>query len=161
MKKIIFLSALIIFLALADYAILNGPWLLASAHSTKLPSWRPSAPLPVKIGKDSKDNIRIEEFDVSQEKPGLFSKGAAIQFSCLIRNDSPSSKKIKSLVRTSKKEIAAETRALASGEALSLKGSYTPEESGVVIVACRADVDQQISESDEKDNREIAALYIR
>ncbi len=40
-------------------------------------------------------------------------------------------------------------------------GEFMPKESGVIVAACRADVDERIEEKNKKDNREVVGLYVK
>ena len=65
------------------------------------------------------------------------------------------------MIRTNEKEIkSVVTPTLKAGKTIIVEGSFVPENDGVLIVACRSDVDEKIEEKNEGDNKSIEALYI-
>lgn len=109
-------------------------------------------------------NLKIIEFKVNlHENRQLYKTGAQIDTLCIIENTSEKPiKNFISLIRTPAKEIASVfTKSLAAGQKITLKGSFTPELAGTTIFACRADVDHQIEEPDENDNREVKVIYVQ
>lgn len=108
-------------------------------------------------------NVRVKSFDIqSKSKDTVFRKGALIEVFCTIMNIGDETlENFKSVVRTPKKEIASlESKSLAPNESARFHGSWTPEETGFTPVACRADIDNQISESNENDNRALSTIYV-
>jgi len=116
------------------------------------------------IKEDKPDvNVRVTKFEVkSKEADGFFRKGKPIEVSCTYENDSEKGLKssVKFLMRTSTTEIKAVKQVIGAKKQLELNGTFTPDAVGVVIFACRADVDRQLLESDENDNREIVTVYV-
>lgn len=108
-------------------------------------------------------DITVKNFLVtSKDSGGAFRKGAPIEITCTIENSSPIAlKNFRSVIRTPRKDLASsQIKSLKSGEVLRLSNTFIPENSGIVIVACRGDSEKQIEESNENDNREIATLYV-
>ena len=106
--------------------------------------------------------LKVKNFLVKAENPdGRFKRGKSIKVTCSVENvSSKTAKNFRSVIRTPQKELTQQIRTLKPGEKFDLEGNFTPENIGVVIVACRGDREKQIEESNENDNREIATLYV-
>jgi|GEM_PF-6854185 len=108
-------------------------------------------------------NITVKNFTVKAKKTGSsFQKGTPIEISCTVENSSSGVlKNFRSVIRTPQKDLASsQIKSLKSGEILQLTNTFTPENSGALIVACRGDSEKQIEEINENDNREMVTLYI-
>lgn len=108
-------------------------------------------------------NIRIKNFTVSPTAAdGVFKKNSPIKISCSFENSSPvSAGNFRSLIRTPKGEIAnIKTKILRAKDSVTMEGSVTPETEGVLIIACRSDVYDDLGESDKNDNHEVKTVYI-
>lgn len=113
--------------------------------------------------KENKGNLVAESLTVtSKSDDGIFHTGSKIEIVCTLKNDSDAPlRNFRSLVRTPYEEItSAYTKILAAGETLALNGSFVPQNSGITVIACRGDVDKEINEADETDNRKVRTLYI-
>lgn len=109
-------------------------------------------------------NLNVKNFSIkAKSQDGLFRRGEFIEVSCTVENSSSQAvKNFRSVLRTPEKDLAQiKTNALKPGEKFNLQGSFTPENTGVLIVACRGDSEKTVEESNENDNREIAVLYIQ
>lgn len=166
MKKWFILKIFLILLAscgvliLAYYAVIQEGFTLK-----KIGILPPRARLAASEIKEDKPtvNVKVAKFEVkSKEADGFFRKGKSIEVSCTYENDSekglPSA--VKFLMRTPTAEIKAIKQVIGAKKQLELAGTFTPEMTGVVIFACRADADHQLRESDENDNREVVTVYV-
>lgn len=128
----------------------------------------------------SKVNIRVKNFSVrpslSEAKQlmhpkgativspahDFFRKGQKIEVSCTVENTSAEpAKNFQALIRIPGKDIASENiKTLKAGEEITLKGSFPLESTGLLYLACRADISGVLYEQNEHDNYEIAALYV-
>lgn len=109
-------------------------------------------------------NLNVKNFSIKAKSPdGRFRRGEPIEVSCAVENTSSQAvKNFRSVLRTPEKDLAQiKTNVLKPGEKFDLQGSFTPENSGVAIVACRGDSEKTVEESNENDNREITVLYIQ
>lgn len=121
---------------------------------------------PAAIKEDSgvnfEENLNVKDFTIiSKSSDDYFRKDSPVEVSCAIENNSNLPvENFKSLIRSNKGEISSQiTEKLEPNETITLKGVWTPETSGIVYLACRTDVDAQIPEASENDNREFAAIY--
>lgn len=107
-------------------------------------------------------NIRVKNFSISTAAKEFFRKGQNIEVSCTIENSSDEpAKNFRSLIRIPGKNIAAERfKVLKAGEEITISGTLVPENTGILYLACRADPDGVLFESNEHDNNEIAALHV-
>lgn len=122
---------------------------------------RLAAPREEKIA--SNQNIRIKNFTVSPTAAdGIFRKNSQIKISCSFENiSSVSAGNFRSLIRTPKGEIAnIKTKTLRSKESMTMEGAITPETEGVLIIACRSDVQDNLEETNENDNHEVKTVYV-
>ncbi|MBI2638894.1 hypothetical protein HYW83_04875 [Candidatus Peregrinibacteria bacterium] len=109
-------------------------------------------------------DLSVKNFSIKTKSLwGRFRRGESIEISCSIENASEKTvKNFHSVIRTPQKELAQmQTKTLKPGEKLNLQGSFIPENSGAVIVACRGDSEKTVVEANENNNREIAVLYIQ
>lgn len=109
-------------------------------------------------------DLSVKNFLVKTKSPdGRFRRGESIEVACSVENTSMKVvKNFRSVLRTPEKDLAQiQTKTLKPGEKFNLHGSFTPENSGVAIVACRGDSEKTADESNENDNREVAVLYVQ
>lgn len=109
-------------------------------------------------------NLQAKDFSVkSTSEDGVFRKSKPINVSCKIENNSDkNARNFKALIRTPKVEIKSKYfDVLKPQKQILLEGSFTPENTGVTLVACRADSGFELKEANENDNREIVAVYVR
>lgn len=109
-----------------------------------------------------KVNIRVKNFEVKSASDGFFRKGQKVEVACVIENSSDEqAKNFQALIRIPGKDVASQyMNALKAGGEIVLKGSFVLENSGLLYLACRADIGAALSESNENDNHEIAALHV-
>lgn len=108
-------------------------------------------------------NIKMISFTLHSKDPnGYFRSGSPLSFKCVLKNEGKKeSVNFRSLIRTPKGEITSvKTKLLKPGEKITLEGTYTGTEPGILIAACRGDIDAAVVETNENDNREIAVSYL-
>ncbi|MEK9132505.1 MAG: CARDB domain-containing protein [Patescibacteria group bacterium] len=116
------------------------------------------------IKKDTPNvNLKVKKLEVSsKEADGFFRMGKPINVECSIENNSEKTAyEFVSLARTPRIEINSKyLKELGPNKEITLSGSFTPETTGTILIACRADSSFKIAESNENDNREIFAVYV-
>lgn len=116
------------------------------------------------IKKDTPDvNLKIKKLNVSsKETDGFFRIGKPISIECSIENNSMETVYgFNAVVRTPGINIDSEyIKALGPNKEIMLEGNFTPETTGTILIACRADSNFEIAEANENDNREIFAVYV-
>lgn len=108
-------------------------------------------------------NLKVKKLEVSsKEADGFFRMGKTINVECSIENNSKETAyEFNSLVRTPHEEIDSKyLKALGPNKEITLDGSFTPQTTGTILIACRADSGFEIAEANENDNREIFAVYV-
>ena len=111
----------------------------------------------------SNRNIAALKMGVSSKsKDGYFHVGSEAEVACDLENNGGEKMgPFHSLIRTPIGEItAASVKTLSPGEKKSLQGTLKLSQQGMLIIACRADSNEQVAESDESDNREVAVIYV-
>ena len=110
------------------------------------------------------ENITVTSlsFDVKTTEK-IFKKGKEIGVTCIVKNTSNKTVGgFTSIIRTPTKTLKESiTKNLAPGEEIKLSGNLQPEQSGVVPLACRADLHNVVQERTDQDNKEIALLYVQ
>lgn len=109
------------------------------------------------------ENLAIKDFEIkSKSDDGRFRVKTPIEIKCTIENTSAAAlKNFRSVIRTPLAEIASvKTAVLKPAQKFTLQGTLLAENTGVLIVACRADIEKKIDEENENDNREVVVLYI-
>lgn len=104
---------------------------------------------------EEKPNLRAETLTIeSTSTPQLFHVDEKLIVTCGISGAS-TGRSYKVVLKTDKEEIMRKTIGKAENDqdALLITGTYTPKESGLHPVACRVDFENEIEESDERDNR--------
>lgn len=108
-------------------------------------------------------NISTTELTItSKSQNSFFKKGEEIAVKCVIKNTSnQNAENVLSLIRTHEKEIvSARTEKLQPDEQITLENFLIPEKTGMVYLACRSDIDNQIEEAEENDNSRIGAIFV-
>lgn len=110
----------------------------------------------------NKPNLVATKISIRPGDDGFFRVGNEIKVECTVQNNSHKNPgKFHFLIRTPYGKIVSEiVRGLSPENEYKINGVVTPEKSGVLIVACRSDVDNEIDESNEMDNREVETLYV-
>lgn len=160
------LAVLIAITVVADFVILQGGFKAVKADAAELARLRPAydgEDWTVSRLVQPDKNIKVEKFSVVPKNSSIFVKNSPIEISCEIKNQSKIAiENMNSVIRTSNGGFSiANTKTLAPDESVTIKGEFMPKESGVIVAACRADIDEQIEEENENDNREVVALYVK
>lgn len=105
-------------------------------------------------------NIMVDDLIFSAEENQLFRAGQKIKISCITKNLDVE-KPYNVVIKTAKEEILRKTIEPKKGEQnFILNTTYIPNDMGLSPIACRADFDNTIEESDERDNRIVKYLMI-
>lgn len=145
-----------------DVYMLRGGMILSKAGivTSKI---RPAAAMEFSETMSKNGNVRVLMITAMPESPdGFFRKGNSIKIDCVLENASKDSlSNFKSVLRTHTVELQSlRTKVLKSSETVRLSGTFKPESTGQVFVACRTDVDDHIAEAYESDNSAMKTLYI-
>lgn len=138
----------IFLIAMVDLVILQG-----GVFVERLSATPPRARLAAQERENAipESNIKVKKLKIAKKSNGLFRKGESVDISCAIQNDSKEAvKNFHALIRIPGKDIVnQQVKSLKPDESLTLKGSLLLENSGILYMACRTDMDH-----------EIAALYV-
>jgi subtilase family serine protease len=112
-------------------------------------------------------NIRVKNFTFTAEAGNteaseFFKKGTKVAVSCSIENSSSEpARNFRTLIRIPGKDVVVKhLKILKAGEEIIISGTLILENTGILYLACRADPDAALFESNENDNHEIAAMYV-
>lgn len=118
-------------------------------------------PARIRSAAPEKPNVRVTDLTISSKSQGLFETERILEIECKIEIEQPT--KIfqtahSVVIKTDREEILRKTIEGDELEksALIIRGNFVPKEkTGLrqVPVACRADYENAIEESDERDNR--------
>jgi len=125
---------------------------------------RPSAAEVAEAKAVELPNLVSSNLKISSEAEDKgYHVGIPIHIACTIKNSSEfEAAHSRALIRSQFGDIASEEReTIAPDESVTFEGTFTPEKSRITYIACRTDIDHEIEESDETDNRSAAALYVR
>lgn len=138
----------IFLIAMVDLVILQG-----GVFVERLSTTPPRARLAAQERENAfpESNIKVKKLKIAKKSDGLFKKGESVDVSCAIQNDSKETlKNFHALIRIPGKDIVnQQIKSLKPGEEINLSGALLLENSGILYMACRTDMDH-----------EIAALYV-
>lgn len=149
----------IFFLAVIDIIVLFVSIFSKSSESTSLRA-SAKAPLSSELSQNDLSNIMVTDLQFSSDQ-NIFQTKGAITATCNF-TQSLKNKTIYSVVlKTDKEEIV--RKRVENREGLnfqSISGTYTPDETGLRPVACRADFENEIEEGNERDNRLVKYIMV-
>lgn len=161
------LSNIALLMGLNVVMLQDGLFQPANARSEEVPMETFGAEIRFAPGEkndnSSQKNLSIASFVVSRtHDSGRYLQSDKIEAVCEIKNTgSQELNNFRSLIRTPTKEVISEhTNSLKPDETITFSGKVSLEEVGIIIIACRADVDKKIEEESEQDNRAVRTMYV-
>lgn len=149
----------IFLLAVLNIIILFVSVFSKSSDSTSLRA-SAKAPLYQELSQNELSNIMVTDLRFNSDQDIFQTKGV-ITVTCNFTQTLKHKTAYSVILKTDRKEIARKKMENSEGQNFqSISGIYTPDETGLRPVACRADFENEIEESDERDNRLVKYIMV-